>query len=79
MNLEKRKAYKVLVETPEGKRPLRRPIRRWVDIIKMDLKTGRGGMNWIDLAQDRDQFINIISRSGQYSWIRMVFTAIPEI
>jgi hypothetical protein len=41
---------------PEGKRPLRRPRRRWVDNIKMDLREiGWDSMDWIDLVQDRDQ------------------------
>jgi hypothetical protein len=45
-----------LVGKPEGRRPLGRPRRRWVDNIKIDLReTGWGGMDWIDLAQDRDQ------------------------
>jgi hypothetical protein len=40
---------------PEGKRQLRRPRRRWVENIKMDLREGGwDGMDWIDLAQDRD-------------------------
>jgi hypothetical protein len=52
---EKRNAYKILVGKPEGKRPLRRPRRRWVDNIKMDLKEiGWNGMDCIDLAQDKD-------------------------
>jgi hypothetical protein len=52
--MEKRNAYRILVRKPEGKRPLRRC--RWVDNIKMDLReTGWGGMDWIDLDQDRDQ------------------------
>jgi hypothetical protein len=55
-NGEKRTAYKILVGTPEGKRPLGRPRRRWVDNIKMDLgEIGRNGVGWIDMAQDRDQ------------------------
>jgi hypothetical protein len=42
---------------PEGNRLLRRPRRRWEDNIKADLQEdGRGGMNWIDLAQDRDRW-----------------------
>jgi hypothetical protein len=42
---------------PDGKRPLGRPRRRWVDNIKMDLREiGWDGMYWIDLAQDRDQW-----------------------
>jgi hypothetical protein len=50
-----RNVYRVLVGKPEGKRPLRRPRRRWEDGIKMDLgETGWGGVEWIHLAQDRD-------------------------
>jgi hypothetical protein len=45
------------VEKPEGKRQLKRPSCRWVDNIKIDLiEIGLDGMNWIDLAQDRDQW-----------------------
>jgi hypothetical protein len=52
---EKRNAYRILVGKPEGKRPLGRPRRRWVDNIKMDLgETGWDGMDCIDLARDRD-------------------------
>jgi hypothetical protein len=52
----KRNAYRILVGMPEGKRPLGRPRRRWMDNIKMDLReTGWDGMDWIDLAQNRDQ------------------------
>jgi hypothetical protein len=44
------------VEKPESKRPLGRPRRRWVDNIRTDLREiGRGGMDWIDLVQDRGQ------------------------
>jgi hypothetical protein len=54
---EKRNAYRILVGMPEGKRPLGRPRRRWVDNIKMNLRvTGGDGRDWIDLAQDRDQW-----------------------
>jgi hypothetical protein len=43
-------------EKPEGKRPLGRSRHRWEDNIQMDLReTGWGGMDWIDLAQDRDR------------------------
>jgi hypothetical protein len=53
---EKRNAYRSLVEKPEGKRPLGRPRRRWVD-IKMDLREiGWGGMDSFDLAEDRHQW-----------------------
>jgi hypothetical protein len=59
---EKRNAYRILVGKPEGKRPLGRPRRRWVDNIKMDLREiGWDGMNWIDLAQDRDQWRALVN------------------
>jgi hypothetical protein len=46
--------YRVLMRKPEGRRPLGRPRRRWEDYIKMDVqKVGRGGLDWIVLAQDR--------------------------
>jgi hypothetical protein len=49
---EKRNAYRILMGKPEGKRPLGRPRRRWVDNIKMDVREIRwDGMNWIDLAR----------------------------
>jgi hypothetical protein len=52
-----RTAYRILVGEPEGKRPLGRPRRRWVDNIKMDLREiGWDGTDWIYLAQDRDQW-----------------------
>jgi hypothetical protein len=54
---EKRNAYRILVGNPEGKRPLGRPRRRWVDNIKTDLREiGWDGGDWIDLSQDRDQW-----------------------
>ena len=53
---ERRGAYRVLVGKPGGKRPLGRPRRRWENNIKMDLQeVGCGGMDWIELAQDRDR------------------------
>jgi hypothetical protein len=53
---EKKNVYRILVGKPEGKRPLGIPICRWVDYIKMDLReTEWGGMDWIDLAEDREQ------------------------
>jgi hypothetical protein len=52
---ERRNAYRIFVGKPEGKRPLGRRRRRWVDNIKMDLREiGWDGRDWIDLAQDRD-------------------------
>jgi hypothetical protein len=54
---EKRNTYRILVGNPEGKRPLGRPRRRWVDNIKIDRREiGWNGGDWIDLAQDRDQW-----------------------
>jgi hypothetical protein len=59
---EKRNACRILVGMPEGKRPLRRPRRRCVDNIKMDLREiGWDGMDWIDLAQDRDQWRALVN------------------
>jgi hypothetical protein len=58
----KTNAYRILVEKPDGKRPLGRPRRRWVDNIKMDLrKMGWGGMDWTDLAQDRKQWRDLVN------------------
>jgi hypothetical protein len=58
----KRNAYRILVGNPEGNRPLGKPRRRWVDNIIMDLrKIGWGGMGWIDLAQDRDQWRDLVN------------------
>jgi hypothetical protein len=57
-------AYKILVRKAEGKSPLRRQRRRWVENIKMDLREiGCDGRDWIDLVQDRDQwgaFVNTV-------------------
>jgi len=54
---EERGVYRVLVGKPEGRRPLGRPRRRWVDDIRIDLQeVGCGYMNWIGLAQDRDRW-----------------------
>jgi hypothetical protein len=53
---ERRDAYRALVGKPEGRRPLGRPRRRSEDNIKMDLReVAWGGMNWINLSQDRDR------------------------
>jgi hypothetical protein len=60
--VEKRNAYNILVRKPEGKRPLGRSRRRWVNNIKIDLREiGWDGMDWIDLAQDRDQWRALVN------------------
>jgi hypothetical protein len=57
-----RDVYRILVGNPEGKRPLRRPRRRWEDNIKMDLqKVGYGGMDWIGLVQERDRWRALVN------------------
>ena len=54
--------YRVLLEKPEGRRPLGRPRRRWVDNIRMDLQeVGCGYIDWIGLAQDRDRWRTLVS------------------
>jgi hypothetical protein len=59
---EKMNAYRILVGKPEGKRPLGRPRRRWVDNIKMDFREiGWDGVDWIELAQDRDQWRTLVN------------------
>jgi hypothetical protein len=59
---EERGAYRVLVGKPEGKRPLRRPRRRWMDSISTDLQeVGCGYVDWIGLAQDRDRWRTLVS------------------
>jgi hypothetical protein len=57
-----RKGMSILMGNPEGKRPLRRPRRRWEDNIRMDLREiGWDGMYWIDVAQDRDQWRALVN------------------
>ena len=58
-----RGVYRVLVGKPEGKRPMGRPRRRWVDNIRMGLEeVGCGYMDWIGLAQDRDWWRTLVMR-----------------
>ena len=59
---ERRGVYRVLVGKPEGKRPLGRPRGRWEDNIKMDLEeVGCGGVDWIELTQDRDRWRALVN------------------
>jgi hypothetical protein len=59
---ETRNAYRILVGKPEGKRPLGRPRRRWVDNIKINLREiGWDGIDWIELAQDKDQWRALVN------------------
>jgi len=59
---EERGLYRVLVGKPEGRSPLGKHRRRWVDNIRMDLQeVGCGYMDWIGLAQDRDRWRTVVS------------------
>jgi hypothetical protein len=59
---EKRNSYRRLMGKPEGRRPLGRPRRRWVDNIKMDLREiGYDGVDWVDLAQDRGHWRALVN------------------
>ena len=58
---EERGVYRVLLVKPEGRRPLGRLRRRWVDNIRMDIQeVGCGYMDWIELAQDRDRWRTLL-------------------
>jgi hypothetical protein len=60
---EERNVYRVLMEKPEGKRPLGRPRRRWENDIRMYLREiGSGSVDWIQLAQDRDRWRAVVNR-----------------
>jgi len=59
---EERGVYRFLVGEPEGRRPLGRPRRRWVDNIRLDIQeVGCGYMDWIGLAQNRDRWRTLVS------------------
>jgi hypothetical protein len=61
-NGEKRNAYRILIGRPEGKRPLGRPRHRWVDNIIMELGEMEWvGVDWIDMAQDIDQWRALVN------------------
>jgi hypothetical protein len=57
----KRGAYRILMGTLEGRRPLGRPRWRWEDNIKIDLQDVGWGMDWIELAQDRDRWRAVVN------------------
>jgi hypothetical protein len=55
-------AYNILFGRPEGRRPLGRPMHRWEDNIKMDLREiGFGDVDWIHRAQDRDRWWTLVN------------------
>jgi len=59
---ESQGVYRVLVGKPEGKRPLGRPRHRWKDNIKIDLlEVGCEGMDWINVAKDRDKSRELVN------------------
>jgi hypothetical protein len=59
---ERRGGYRVLLRKPEGKTPLGRPRHRWEDNIKMDLQeVGCVGMDWIEVAQDRERWRALVN------------------
>jgi hypothetical protein len=59
---ERRNAYKILVGKPEGRRPLGRPRRKWLDNIKMDLREiGWDNLDWINLTRDRDSWRALVN------------------
>jgi hypothetical protein len=60
-NGEMRNAYRFLVGKPEGRRPLGRPRRRFLDNIKMDVKVGWCDVDWIGLAQDRNRWRALVN------------------
>jgi len=65
---KRRCVYKVLVRKTEGKSQLGRPRRRWDNNIKMDLQeVGCGGMDWIELAQDRDRWRALVTAVNEPS------------
>jgi hypothetical protein len=69
---EERGVHRVLVGKPEGKKQMGRPKRRWEDNIKIDLQeVGGGGVNWMELAQDRDRWRALVSGKEPSGSIKM--------
>jgi hypothetical protein len=58
---ENRGVYRILVGRPEGRRPVGRPRPRWEDNIKMDIQEVGWGMDWIELAQDRNKWRALVN------------------
>jgi hypothetical protein len=63
---ERRRAYKLLVRRPEGKRPLGRTTRTWQDNTINDRKIGWGVIDWIHLVQNRDQWRALVNTSTNF-------------
>ena len=69
---ERRVLYLFSVGKLEGKRPLGIPRRRWEDNIKIDLQeVGCGGMDWVDLAQDRDRWWSLVYAVMNFGFLKM--------
>jgi ribosome biogenesis protein Nip4 len=69
---EVRGSYNILVWRPERRRPLRRPMRRWKDSIKMDLREiGFGDVEWIHLAQKKDRWWALVNTAMNLRFHKM--------
>jgi hypothetical protein len=67
-----RNAYRILVGKPEGKRPLGRLRRRWVDTVEINLREiGWDGMDWIELAQDREQWRALVNTAMNLRFLKI--------
>jgi hypothetical protein len=72
-NGERRNAYRGLVGKPEERRPLGRIRSRWVNNIKMNLRDiGSDGMDWIDLARDRDKWMDLVNTVITFGFNKML-------